>query len=147
LNGGDLPCEELPGGDEECYDEPPTPPNPGDPAPPSPEDPFNDIDLAVSNEIFLNPYNPSQMVFLVTTHASQPIAQIWAGALAYVDGYQFFGDVNVSQNTDYDGISTLLYLQPSHSLLKLEGLHQWDEYDTAGNPYTVVHYSYSQVGN
>src|SRR5690625_5569864 len=101
----DLPCGILPDGSEECHDGPPIhpdpgDPDPGDPTPPCAGNPFNDMGLFVSNEIFVNPANIAEIIFLVTTGASKSINEIWVGAMSYGDGNQFFGNHCGEGNSD-----------------------------------------------
>lgn len=146
----DLPCVILPDGSEECHDGPPIhpdpgDPDPGDPTPPCAGNPFNDMGLFVSNEIFVNPANIAEIIFLVTTGASKSITEIWVGAMAYVDGTQFFGDLYWEYNSDFAAIGVALFNHPSYSLFELEGIHQWNEEDCIGGKYSVFDYTYTRI--
>lgn len=158
LNGiqspGDLPCVLLPDGSEECHDAPPVDPcldDPTldicniDPPPACAGNPFDNIDLFVSNEIFPNPANPAEIIFLVTTGSSQPIVEIWVGAMAYVNGTQFFGDLHWEYDSDFAAIGVGLFSHPSYTNLLLEGVHQWNDEDCIDEKYSVYHYTRNEV--
>lgn len=134
--GGTTPCEILPDGTIHCGN---PDPDPGDPTPPSPTNPFDDIDLFYSNEIFLNPANFAEIIFLATSGASQPISLIGVGAMAYANSNQFFGDMHWHENADFIAIGTGLYNHQSYNLLELQSIHEWGEYDNTGEMWNIIH--------